>query len=68
MLWSRIEMIMNKKNFTQTSLAKKMNVGQSVVAELKRGNIKKPSFELMCKIADALEVSLEEFRIKDDGK
>ena len=30
--------------------------------EFKYGHIKKPSFELMCKIADALNVSLDVFR------
>lgn len=58
---------MKKNGYNQTKLAKKMGVSQSVLAELKRGNIKKPSFELICKIADALEVSLDEFRNELDG-
>lgn len=62
MLWKKIEDLMKNKNHTQMSLAKKMGISQSVLAELKRGNIKKPSFELMCKIAEALEVSLDEFK------
>lgn len=53
---------MKECGLNQSKLSKKMNVSSSVIAELKRGNIKKPSFELMCKIADALEVSLDEFR------
>lgn len=67
MLWYQIENIMKKNGYNQTKLAKKMGVSQSVLAELKRGNIKKPSFELICKIADALEVSLDEFRNQLDG-
>ena len=43
-------------------IGEKMGVNSSVITELKKGNIKKPSFELMCKIADALEVSLDVFR------
>lgn len=66
MLWFEIESIMKVKGYNQTTLAKKMGVSQSVLSELKRGNIKKPSFELMCKVADALEVSLDSFRNKLD--
>lgn len=62
MLWYNIEEIMIKKGFTQYKLAKKMGVGTNTVSYLKSGRIKKPSFELMCKVADALEVSLDEFR------
>lgn len=62
MLWVKVEKLMKDRGLNQSKLSKKMNVSSSVIAELKRGNIKKPSFELMCKIADALEVSLDEFR------
>jgi hypothetical protein len=34
----------------------------------KRGKIKKPSFELMEKIADALRVSMDDFRKSGDYK
>ena len=57
---------MKDKELNQNQLAKKMNISQSVLSELKRGNIKKPSFELMCKIADALEVSLDDLRPEKD--
>ena len=62
MLWDLVEFEMKKKGFTQYQLSKKMGVSSSVITELKKGNIKKPSFELMCKIGDALEVSLDVFR------
>lgn len=62
MLWDVIDKLMKERNTNQNRLAKKMDISQSVLSELKRGNIKKPSFELMCKIADALEVSLDVFR------
>ena len=62
MLWDLVEFEMKKKGYSQYQLAKKMGVSSSVITELKKGNIKKPSFELMCKIADALEVSLDIFR------
>ncbi|MCI1922608.1 MAG: helix-turn-helix domain-containing protein [Lentilactobacillus buchneri] len=34
----------------------------SVLYSFKNGKIKKPSFELMEKIADALNISMDEFR------
>ena len=61
-MWEKIEAELNKKKLTQYQLAKKMGVSVSTITELKMGRINKPSFELMCKIADALEVSLDEFR------
>ena len=43
-------------------LGKTMDVSDSVLRNLRDGKIKKPSFELICKIADALDVSLDYFR------
>ena len=65
-MWGNIYKFMKDKELNQNQLAKKMNISQSVLSELKRGNIKKPSFELMCKIADALEVSLDDLRPEKD--
>lgn len=62
MLWSKTQELMKKKNLNQSQLAKKMNVTRSVITSFKNGKINKPSFELMCKLADALDVSLDEFR------
>lgn len=64
-MWELINQQMLQKGITQYELAKKMGVYNSVISELKLGRIKKPSFELMCKIADALEVSLDVFRNKE---
>lgn len=61
-MWNKIDELIKEKNMNQEKLAKKMNVHSGVVSDLKNGRIKKPSFELMCKFADALEVSLDEFR------
>lgn len=61
-MWEKISLLLDKKGITQYELAKKMNVYTSTITDLKKGRIKKPSFELMCKIADALEVSLDVFR------
>jgi transcriptional regulator with XRE-family HTH domain len=61
-MWDIIEKLLIEKNLNQEQLAKRMQVHSGTVSDLKKGRIKKPSFELMCKIADALEVSLDVFR------
>lgn len=61
-MWPIIEKKLQEKGLNQEQLAKRMHVHSSTVSDLKHGRIKKPSFELMCKIADALEVSLDVFR------
>lgn len=61
-MWNVVERVMKKKGFTQYQLAKRAGIYTSTLSDWKKGRIKKPSFELMCKIADALEVSLDEFR------
>lgn len=61
-MWRNIEQIMKEKKLNQEQLAKRMKVHSGVVSDLKNGRIKKPSFELMCKFADALDVSLDVFR------
>ena len=61
-MWPIIEKILQEKGLNQEQLAKRMNVHSGTVSDLKHGRIKNPSFELMCKIADALEVSLAVFR------
>ena len=69
-MWKQIESIMQLNNINQRQLAKKMQVSPGTLTELKKGRIKKPSFELMCKFSDALGVSLDEFRTngKEEAK
>lgn len=64
-MWIKIEKLMKQAGFNQERLAKKMKVHSGTISNLKNGKIKKPSFELMEKIANALGVSLDEFR-KDE--
>lgn len=61
-MWPKIERLMNERNLNQERLAKKIGIHSGTISDLKKGRIKKPSFELIQKIADALEVSLDEFR------
>ena len=62
MLWLKINKHMKKQDINQNELARRAGVNNTVISALKLGKIKKPSFELIVKIADALEVSLDEFR------
>lgn len=62
-MWNKIQKLLNKRNITANHLSELMgNKNNSIIYALKNGKIKKPSFELMVKIADALDVSLDEFR------
>ena len=62
MLWSKIEGELNKKGISVYRLSKLTGVSQQALSSLKTGKSKSPSFELMKKIADALDISLDEFR------
>ena len=64
-MWKKIELELRKREMTIYQLTKLTGVSMSVMYEFRKGNIKKPSFELMEKIADALNVSMDVFR-KDD--
>lgn len=64
-MWKKIEREIKKQGLTQYRLSKMTGVSPSVLTDLKNGRNKKPSFELMEKIADALNVSMDIFR-KDD--
>lgn len=61
-IWNKIQRLLDKKNMTVWRLGKTMDVSDSVLRNLRDGKIKKPSFELICKIAAALDVSLDYFR------
>ncbi len=62
MLWAKIEEQLNKRNKTIYWLSKNTGIPTSSLYLLRDGKIKKPSFELVCKIADVLDVSLDYFR------
>lgn len=63
-MWNEVEKILTKKNMNQETLAKRAGIRSGIISDLKMGRIKKPSFELACKLADALEVSIVELRNK----
>ncbi|WP_459128121.1 helix-turn-helix domain-containing protein [Latilactobacillus curvatus] len=61
-MWAIIEQMMKDQGMNQEQLAKRMGVHSGVISDFKLGHIKKPSFELMCKFADALDVNLDDLR------
>lgn len=59
-----IQKRMNEKNISQNQLAKLVGVKQQYISKIILGQIKSPSFNLVVKIADALDISLDELREK----
>ena len=63
MLWLKIEGKLKEKGISVYRLSKLAGVSHQALSSLKTGKSKSPSFELMVKIADALDISLDEFRL-----
>ncbi|QQP71177.1 helix-turn-helix transcriptional regulator [Carnobacterium sp. CS13] len=61
-LWQKIKKQLKEKNLTIYELTKKAGIAQNTLYELKSGRVSDLRFNTVCKIADALEVSLDEFR------
>ncbi len=55
---SRIRNLRNKKGKTQQALADELNISQRTVAAWEKGT-RKPSYELLCQIADYFGVSTD---------
>ncbi|MCV3330421.1 helix-turn-helix domain-containing protein [Pediococcus pentosaceus] len=64
-MWEKVQKILTDRNMTINQLSNLMGYTRnSTLYSFKNRKIKKPSFELMEKIADALDVSMDEFRTK----
>lgn len=63
-MWCEIEKQLNKKGWSVYKLTKEAQLSSNLLYELKSGRTKDIGFINMCKIADALDVSLEVFRPK----
>ena len=61
-MWEKIEQQSKSRDWSVYRLAKKSGISQSNFSNLKAGKLKEMSWTNMCKLADALEVSLDEFR------
>lgn len=62
MLWENINRILEEKNMSIYELTLKAGISKNALYELKSGRVKDLTFKTISKIADALEVSLDEFR------
>ena len=62
LMWNKIEKQLKIKGWSMYRLAKESGVHPSNFSNLKAGRLKEMSWTNMCKIADALEVSLNELR------
>lgn len=61
----RINERLKEKEMTEYRLAKNINVSTGHMTKLMAGNINDPRFELVCKIADALDITVDELRKKE---
>lgn len=58
-MWKKFKHLLIEKGMTQKALAEKAGISPNTIRNIKTERI---SFKNMRKIADALEVSLDEFR------
>lgn len=64
MLKVNVKKIREQKGLSRYRLAKLSGVNESTLQNIENSENPNPTFNVMCKIADALEVSLDEFRGK----
>jgi transcriptional regulator with XRE-family HTH domain len=59
--------IRNQKSLTQDQLSEKSGVEQSTISGIETGRIKRPAWEIVCKLARALDTNPEElFPIEEE--
>ena len=61
-LWGKINKQLIKQNLTIYALTKKSGIAENILYELKSGRTNDLKFSTICKIAAALDVSLDEFK------
>lgn len=64
-MWNRIQAVLAKKGLNAHQLSVLTGINQSQFSDLKRGKTRSLSWPNMEKIANALDVSLDEFRDYD---
>lgn len=62
LMWENIENQLKIKGWSMYRLAKESGVHPSNFSNLKAGRLKEMSWTNICKIADALEISIDELR------
>lgn len=60
MLAENIKKIRKSKGFTQEKLARLANISNNTLVKIEMGMAKEPTITTMTKIADALDVSIDE--------
>ena len=61
-MWEQLNRIMQERNLNGNQLSKMSGVNRSFFSDLKSGKVKYLSWPNICKIADALEISIDELR------
>ena len=62
MLWFVVEKKLKELNITQSELSRRSGLNTTVISAIKLGKIKKPSFSLICKLSEGLEMELDDFK------
>ena len=62
MLWEKISELLDKTELTKAEVARRANISTSLLPAIRNGKVKKPSFELICKLSDAFNVDINYFR------
>ena len=60
--WDKVQIQLDKRNLSLSSLADKTAISQSTLENYKYQD-REPSFKNVCKIADVLDISLDELKI-----
>lgn len=68
MLWDKIQKQLDKRNKTAYWLSKNTGISESMIYALRKGSTKEISFNKMIRIADALEVDINEFREEKENE
>lgn len=61
-MWEVIEVYLMEQNMKPIELAEKAGISTGTLSDLKSGRLKNPSFKLLEKISDVLNIDMNEFR------
>lgn len=60
----QLKEVRERENITRYRLAKKAGIPESTLQMIENSDDPNPTFKVICKIADALEISLDDLRRK----
>ncbi|MFS1663322.1 helix-turn-helix domain-containing protein [Streptococcus sp. zg-JUN1979] len=61
-MWDKIQLLLNERGWSVAELARRSGINYTMLADLKSGKKQDMLLGNWCKIADALDISLDEFR------